>query len=136
MFVVVIAYIGYLFLQTIQKLIPPPPGTSQNNWLGNIYPVGTPYGGGLVTGCYPVFDGSSVRPDLAQPPPGFIVNNVYIYASDVPNPTMWTNLLITVPFYQLNAVLGGNGLPVENWPDGQMPSQRFYNFVVDGVNTQ
>jgi hypothetical protein len=135
LFVVVIGYVAYLFWQAVQKLCPPP-DTNQGTWIGLSYPVGSTYDGGFVQGYYPVFDSSSVRADLAAPPPGFIVNNVYIYAADVPNPPAWTNLIMTIPYSQLNTVLGGNGLPVENWPVGQMPSQRFYNFVVDGVNSQ
>jgi hypothetical protein len=92
----------------------------------NDNPVGSYLAGGMVQGYIPTF-----AIQAGPPPPDFIINNVYIYASDNPYGP-WTNLIYTVPFSQLSTVLGDNGLPVEAWTNGA-PSQRFYNFVVDGT---
>lgn len=137
LFLVVVGSILIVMIKAIQKIVPPPPKDTDASWnqIENDNPVGSTLSGGVVQGYYPIFAGAKApifKPEggPAPVPPGFIINNVYIYASDTPFGP-WTNLLLTVPFSQLSTVIGDNGLPLEQFTNGQ-PQQRFYNFIVDG----
>lgn len=128
-FVLFLAVIGGIFVimwQAIHKIKTPPPD-EPGGW-SHPPPIGSKYQGGIVQ----AYVGSpSSSPNQMPPvPEGFVIDTVSIYSG--PDILSMTNLLYEVPFADLDTVLGANGLPLEEFPADQQPSQRFYNFVVSG----
>jgi hypothetical protein len=118
MFILIIGGIFYTVVKNLYKLVPPPP--PDDNGVVN-YPLpGTHYGGGVVVGPQPHLD-------LYVPITNGPVAMCYIMADDLPNPTVWTNCIWYGAFDDLTNQMGTNGLPLEKWPEGQMPPHRFYN---------
>lgn len=126
-FVIFILGIAYTVIRTFQKIVPPPP--PDDDGIIRMPPVGAGYGGGVVGGYAPP---PHFSPQYLQDaaPPGFTVNRVYIFADNSPRPASWTNCIWSGDLADVTNVMGSNGLPVESWPLGQMPAQRFYNIVV------
>lgn len=129
-FLVVILGVAYMMVKAIKKIKRPPPDSS-----GWSHPpgLGSWYDGGVVA----AYVGSpdpipfNTNGDVILPS-GFVVDTILIYAADVPNPPAWTNLVFSVPFEQLPTVLDENGLPMEQFPDGNKPPQRYYNIMASG----
>jgi hypothetical protein len=126
--VVIIGWLVYSMWKAIHKIKPPPDPDESWTQIEGDYPPGSVYDGDLVEGYSPW--GGAVMPELLPTPPGFIDYNIYINASDSFSGP-WTNL-ISIPFSQLDTVLGGDGVALEQWPAGQMPAQHFYSITADG----
>jgi len=124
LFIVIVGGIAITMVKTLKKIVKQPPPDDQG-WVPG---RGSLYGGGIVIG---YTNGPGFQ---ARTPTGFTVTNVMIYASDELYPgndlAHWTNCIWTGPLDQLETAIGTNGMPLESWPDGQQPRQRFYNFVV------
>ena len=125
-FIVIIFGVAYTCIKTIQRICPPPDKDAD----GTVHmpAIGDKYQGGTVTGYAP----PPHSLDEVQPPPAdlFTVHWVYIFASDQPRPSAWTNCIWNGDLLDLTNQIGPNGLPMELWPAGQMPDRRFYNIVV------
>jgi hypothetical protein len=130
-FIIIIFGVAYTCIKTIQKIVPPPDPDPD----GRIHMpvVGDKYGGGTVTGYAPP-PHLTVQDIEQSAPPGFAISRVYIFADNSPRPAAWTNCIWQGDLLDVTNAIGSNGLPMEFWPAGQMPSQRFYNIVVSNSN--
>ena len=124
LFVIFILGVAYTVVRTFQKIVPPPP--PDDDGVSHVPPVGGQYQGGVVKAYVPPPHETTFDP----PPAGFTVHWVYIFADNSPRPPAWTNCIWNGDLANVQEAMGTNGLPLELWPDGQVPSQRFYNIVV------
>lgn len=128
-FVVIVVGIALAMIKAINKIVPPPPPPD------NVYPMpGDPYGGGITVGYAPPPDGSAdyvTTPFFKVAKDGSTGKTFYIYAGDWPTGESMTNLIWSGSLDDLTNAIGTNGLPLEQFPEGQMPPHRFYNFMRD-----
>lgn len=127
-FIAVVAGIVYMMIKAIHQIKTPPPD-EPGGWQ-QPPPLASWYEGGIVDAY--VGAPSVVISSMPPPPTNFIIEAIIIYAgSDLGS---MTNLVVgPIPFSSLDNYLK-NGIPMETWPDGQKPPQRFYNYVVTGHN--
>lgn len=130
-FIIVIFGVAYTIIRTFQKIVPPPP--PDDDGLIHMPAIGSGYLGGVVQGYVPPPHFSPQYLQAAAPP-GFTISRVYIFADDSPRPSAWTNCIWAGDLTNVQSAFGSNGLPMESWPAGQMPPQRFYNIIVSNSN--
>ncbi len=126
-FVIIIFGVAYTCIKTIQRIVPPP--DKDQDGTVHMPGIGDKYQGGTVTGyAPPPHDAPQYLTDIATN--GFTLHWVYIFASDQPRPSAWTNCIWNGDLSTVSNAFGSNGLPMEFWPAGQMPAARFYNIVL------
>lgn len=124
-FIIVIGSVVITLCRTIKRICPPPKPDENGYTPG----IGDAYMGGVIDSYVPP---PHFTPQYLQDaaPPGFTIHHVYIFAADSPRPPAWTNCIWNGALDSVTNAFGTNGLPMESWPAGQMPMQRYYNVVL------
>jgi hypothetical protein len=123
--IVLVGVLFYVMVKAIHKIKPPPDGSG--TWT-NPPKIGSRYDGGTVSGYLGSIN--NIAP-IEDAPTNFIVDAIYIYAGDTP--VTMTNLVWgPIPFLDIDSYIDDRGIPMEQWPDGQQPGQRFYRVTGEG----
>lgn len=123
--IVLIGVLFYVMVKSIHKIKPPPEGSG--TWT-NPPKIGSRYDGGTVSGYLGSIN--NIAP-IEDAPTNFVVDTIYIYAGDTP--VTMTNIVFgPIPFIQIDDYIDDHGLPIEEFPDGEQPAQRFYKTVGQG----
>lgn len=125
-FLILVGTLFYVMCKAVHKVVPPPP--NEGSSFRNPPPIGSKYAGGTVQQ-YVGSVNNLLPVDYA--PTNFCVDTIYIYAGDTP--ATMTNLVFgPIPFSDLDSYIDDRGIPMEQWPDGQQPAQRFFKVVGEG----
>lgn len=123
--IVVVGIVVYLFISTIQRVVPPSPGQA-------ILPVGAHYGGGTIIGYT-----NSYPTKIEAVTNATFTLMMYADSAAANVITNWSNCrFVKQKLYtgwslaQAYADFCPTNAAQETWPDGEAPSQQFYNVLV------